>query len=509
MIFLAHYLFADIACAQSTTALQKEILTVTYLENKKFRVKFQADAQFPTAQGEAEIELNNKGETTIKAEFKNLTSVLDIGGRYSTYVLWAVAHDGSVRFLGELDTNAKDDFSDAKLERKIPISSFGLMVTAEPYGLVRLPSRSVTLTAGKPSGANAPLAAFRMVACAFSEYDYSGSRETFDKKNKAERQREKDFRRTIPQVFGAEYAIATAREAGADDFAAELINDADAQFQKLDSLVKGKGEERQIIQQANKTIALAADAETKSVAGKKRRRDELAKSKADSILTQTQEELKKTQEDRDRDREELARMTQRKESLERDFQETDSRNRRLDEANRRLLVESDEVKTENVRLKIEVGTLRDNMRRYRGAKEFPADVPDLKRYLADFGSVQGNSTDGVTLTLQETIWMYPDSDKIGSENIPKLNLLAQKLSEVDYLAVHVVSYRATTEDGVAGQSFADRRVKAMADHLIKAGVAPDRVFKKPFSFQSENEKPARKAGQVNSSRIDIVLKPID
>jgi outer membrane protein OmpA-like peptidoglycan-associated protein len=99
------------------------------------RVDFKGTAISPSAEGKADV--NSKaGRMEISFEMRNLPAANTLGKEYLTYVLWAITPEGRPSNLGELILkNGKSNF-DVTTE----LQAFGLIVTAEPYFAVTMPS---------------------------------------------------------------------------------------------------------------------------------------------------------------------------------------------------------------------------------------------------------------------------------------------------------------------------------------------------------------------------------
>jgi outer membrane protein OmpA-like peptidoglycan-associated protein len=94
----------------------------------------------PGASGSAKVE-SQRGGIHISAEFKGLTPANGFGPEYLTYVLWAISADGRPQNLGEvLPAGTKNN-----IEVTTSFQSFGLIVTAEPYFSVSMPSDVIVL----------------------------------------------------------------------------------------------------------------------------------------------------------------------------------------------------------------------------------------------------------------------------------------------------------------------------------------------------------------------------
>ena len=95
----------------------------------------------PKTEGKATVEVKN-GYTKIDLNIKRLQPPTLFGTEFLTYVLWAITPDGHSVNLGEVVANGSDK---ASMHITSPYSTFGLLVTAEPYFAVPYPSDVVVL----------------------------------------------------------------------------------------------------------------------------------------------------------------------------------------------------------------------------------------------------------------------------------------------------------------------------------------------------------------------------
>jgi hypothetical protein len=95
----------------------------------------------PKAEGKATVEVKN-GYTKIDLNIRRLTAPTQFGTEFLTYVLWAISPDGRATNLGEVIANGGDR---ASMNITSPYSTFGLLITAEPYFSVPYPSDVVVM----------------------------------------------------------------------------------------------------------------------------------------------------------------------------------------------------------------------------------------------------------------------------------------------------------------------------------------------------------------------------
>jgi len=105
------------------------------------KVDFQGTALMPRATGDAKVE-SKQGYLEVDAHFKNIGPASQFGAEYLTYVLWAVTPEGRPKNLGEVVLNGSID---SKLDVTTELQAFGLIVTAEPYYAVTMPSDVVVM----------------------------------------------------------------------------------------------------------------------------------------------------------------------------------------------------------------------------------------------------------------------------------------------------------------------------------------------------------------------------
>ncbi len=90
----------------------------------------------PKVEGKAIVDVKN-GYTRIDLNLKHLAPPTQFGTEFLTYILWAITPDGKPVNLGEVIASGSDK---ASMHVTSPYSTFGLLITAEPYFSVPYPS---------------------------------------------------------------------------------------------------------------------------------------------------------------------------------------------------------------------------------------------------------------------------------------------------------------------------------------------------------------------------------
>jgi hypothetical protein len=126
----------------SITVVSRALKAVNYQRKSgPTRVDLKGTVLLPHAEGEAKVEVKN-GYTEVDANFKHVEPPTQFGAEFLTYVLWAITPDGRSINLGEL---IADSSNKGHMRVTCPYSTFGLLVTAEPYFSVPYPSDLVVL----------------------------------------------------------------------------------------------------------------------------------------------------------------------------------------------------------------------------------------------------------------------------------------------------------------------------------------------------------------------------
>ena len=201
----------------------------------------------PQATGEAKVEAKT-GATNIEVSLRNMQQPSKLGAEFLTYVLWAVTPDGRAGNTGEIVINKNGE---GKLNATTPAQTFALIITAEPYSLVRVPSEMVVLeneTRKNTKGQIFPVNDFKLMKRA--QYAKLGNPLAMTPDLK-----------TVPlEVYEARNAVDIAKSRGADKDAPEIFSKAASSLQKTENALTSKADKKQIISTARETIQFAEDA---------------------------------------------------------------------------------------------------------------------------------------------------------------------------------------------------------------------------------------------------------
>ncbi|HWQ52057.1 MAG TPA: hypothetical protein VN442_00130 [Bryobacteraceae bacterium] len=215
----------------------------------------------PEARGEAKVE-SKRGAVEIEAKVERLDAPTRFGPEYLTYVLWAISPEGRPTNLGELVLTPGNK---GKLNVSSELQAFALIVTAEPYFSVTLPSDVVVMenvirpdTVGKVEEVSA-----RYELLPRGQYTYE--RPSGVTPPQPREQLSMDQYEAMLSLYQALNAIQIARAGGADRDAGEAMRKAEGLYEKARSLQSRGAQSREVVTLARQATQTAEDARAISV----------------------------------------------------------------------------------------------------------------------------------------------------------------------------------------------------------------------------------------------------
>ena len=201
----------------------------------------------PQAGGEAKVEAK-QGKTNIEVDVNNVGQPSKLGAEFLTYVIWIVTPDGRSGNSGELLIN-KD--GQGKLNVTTPAQTFSLIITAEPYFAVRLPSEMVVLESESrknTKGKLFPVNEYKLMKR--NQYEKLGNPLAMTP----------DLARIPLEMYEARNAVDIAKSRGAEADAPEIFSKAKGSLEIAENAVARNTNRKDIISTARQTVQFAEDA---------------------------------------------------------------------------------------------------------------------------------------------------------------------------------------------------------------------------------------------------------
>jgi hypothetical protein len=186
------------------------------------------------ANGEAKVEAK-QGKTNIEITIKSLEQPSKLGAELLTYVVWIVTPEGRTGNLGELLVNKNGE---AKLSATTPAQTFSMIVTAEPYFAVRLPSEIVVVeseTRKNTKGKLFPVNEYKLMKR--NQYEKLGNPLAMTP----------DLERVPLELYEARNAVDIAKSRGAEADAPEIFSKAKGSLESAENALARKADKKEII----------------------------------------------------------------------------------------------------------------------------------------------------------------------------------------------------------------------------------------------------------------------
>jgi len=202
----------------------------------------------PEAKGDARVEIKSKsGASSIEINVKGLKPPSTLGAEFLTYVAWVVTPEGRTGNTGELLVNKNGD---GKLTATTPAQTFSVIVTAEPYSLVRMPSEMVALQSQAKKGTKGkifPVSQYKLMKRA--QYQKMGNPLALTPDP------------NVPlAMYEARNAVEVAKSHGAEKYAPEIFSRAEASLKMAENDLASKADKNAVTSTARQTIQFAEDA---------------------------------------------------------------------------------------------------------------------------------------------------------------------------------------------------------------------------------------------------------
>ena len=262
----------------------RDIPAINYFHRSgSTKIGFQGTSLLPQGKGSATVE-SRRGRMVIDAKFEGLVPANSFGEEYLTYVLWAITPDGRPINLGEI----LPDGSKSSIAVTTDLQTYGLIITAEPYFAVTMPSDLVVMqnyvlhektqgiieqinahTSLLPRGAYTQTAGQHSVLHPITRNDKSPL-----------------------ELYEAINAVQIAQANGADKYAADSFAGAQQDLTNAQAMDAKKSERKQEITYAREAVQAAEDARIITIRKKQaqdREQAQQAKNDAEKAALQAQE----------------------------------------------------------------------------------------------------------------------------------------------------------------------------------------------------------------------------
>ncbi|HET6890319.1 MAG TPA: OmpA family protein [Pyrinomonadaceae bacterium] len=484
----------------------RQTVAITYPLDETITVKFRGTTLLPRLKGEAKVRRAGRRGTRVELSLEDLPRASELGGPYSTYLLWAISPDGRVDNLGEIKRSGSS-FVNSKLDVTTPLQTFALILTAEPHFLMKVPSRMVVLENLPPTRAGG--AQIETV-----NVQYLGNSSDYFRDARVPEIADRDYRDTPVSLLGARQSIRLAKFAGAVQDAPSELQAAENDLDAAERAWRFNQPSAEIDVLARKATSSGARAEEMAVSRRaaRLRREDIQR--RDEALRTAEESAESAQREIAQLRTALEREQRAREQVEQDAARTNEqvREQRIEIARLRdelqtVRAEGDTARIKLARMEGEKQAEEARQESARREQERIAAQATLKQTLSKFGTLKETAS-GFQLILSESIWSSARSANLVSTSATKLEPLAALLaSNPDYNIV-IESYTDNRGDEVSLQQLTQERARVLSERFQTAGVDPSRIQANGMGAANPLAKNTTVSGRSRNRRTEITLTPV-
>jgi outer membrane protein OmpA-like peptidoglycan-associated protein len=494
-------LFSYAAFAQQDS--ERKTVAITYPLDETVTVKFRGTTLLPRLKGEAKVKRAGRRGTRVELSIDDLPRASELGGIYTTYILWAISPDGHVDNLGEIKRGGSV-FVNSKLDVTTPLQTFALILTAEPHFLMKVPSRMVVmenLPPQRPNGSQVETADVR----------YIGNSSDYFRDARVPELADSDYRQTPVSLLGARQAVNLAKYAGASQDAPEELQIAEDHLQAAEKAWRLNQPVAEVDLEARKATSSGAHAEEVAMVRRaaRVRREEIRR--RDEAVRTAEESAESSQREVAQLRAALEKEQRARELAERDSGTANDqlREKRVEIARLRdeiqmLRSEGDAAKLKLARLEGEKEAETARVDAEKRAADRRSAEANLKETLSKYGTLKESAT-GFRLVLPETIWSNTRAATLSTASAAKLEPLAALLASNPDYQILIEAYTDNKGNEVSLQQLTQERARVLSDRFQSAGVDPMRIQANGMGASNPLAPNTTVAGQKRNRRVEITF----
>ena len=445
-------------------------------------IGFEGTAMLPQAKGEAKIESNN-GRTSIDAEIEHLSPANGFGPEYLTYVLWAITPQGRPVNLGEiLPTGSRDK---SHITATTSLQSFGLMVTAEPYFAVTMPSDLVVaqnIVIGTTTGVITPVNAHYTLLPRGAYANTAGRHTVLHPITRNER--------TPLELYEAENAVMIANAAGAEQYAPDSIAKANTDLQNAEDLNLHKSNSKETITYARNAVQTAEDARIMTI--RKIKEEDDAAQRAARVQAEQNAQTAQDQ----------ARQAQLAQQQAEQAQQ-DAQARQQQEAAQRAQAEAANAEAQARAQQAQLAQQQAEQNAQASSQQAEQARERLRAQLNAVLQTQETAR-GLIMNLSDVLFDF-NKYSLKSEAREKLAKVSGILLAYPDLKVQVEGYTDNIGSDEYNQDLSEKRAGSVRDYLVSQNVGDSNITAEGFGKNNPIADNSASSGRAQNRRVELVV----
>jgi outer membrane protein OmpA-like peptidoglycan-associated protein len=490
--------------------VQRSTKAVNYQNRGATKIDFEGTPLLPKANGEAKVE-TKKGYTEIEVEFDDLKPATQFGPEYLTYVLWAVTPEGRASNLGELILSGNR----GKLNVTTELPTFSMLVTAEPYFGVTQPSDVVVMeniVRGDTVG-NVQTVDTKYELLKKGTYTKNIDTSTFAPVTPSSK---------MPlDLLQAQNAIRLAKASGADQYAAQSISKAEADYSEAQKYVAKNSTRKLALTSARQAVQSAEDARLISIQKQEEARAAAERQAqeqqvADAALAAAEASRRAKAEEAARREAELAKQNAQADAA-----------RATAEANRaaaaRATAEAEQARAQAEQARAEAAQAqalaarqqaeRQAQQSREAAEKAEADRVAMRQRLQQQlnAVLETKETDHGLVANMSDVLFDTGKSTLKPEAREKLAKVSVILVAHPDLKLEIDGHTDSQGSDATNQKLSESRAAAARDYLVSQGLSSDSIVVKGYGESNPIASNDNAKGRAQNRRVEIVISggPID
>jgi outer membrane protein OmpA-like peptidoglycan-associated protein len=398
-----------------------------------------------------------------------------LGAEFLTYVLWTVTPDGTTTNLGEIPI---DKTGQGKLDVTAQSQTFALIVTAEPYYAVHIPSELVVLvneTRKNTKGKIYPDNSYKLMRR--SEYTKQGNPLALTP----------DLKKIPLDIYEARNAVEIAKSRGAEQYAPEVFSKATSSLQMAENALAQNSSKNQLISAARQTIQFAEDARSLAVRRETAQRIQQEKEAAAAAAAAKAK---------------AAADAQAAEEARRQAELTAAKEAQMKaEAAAQAAQAASQAAAQQAALQAKAQAARDEAARAQAATE--ALRAELLRQLNDVLQTT-DSPRGLVVNMADVLF-ETGKYALSSDAQLKLAKLSGIIQAHPGLNLAIEGYTDTTGTAEFNMTLSQQRADTVRTFLISQGLSPDTITAKGLGESNPIADNSTAAGRKLNRRVEIIV----
>jgi outer membrane protein OmpA-like peptidoglycan-associated protein len=455
----------------------RELPAINYFHRSgATHIGFQGTSLLPGAKGTAKVEARG-GRTSIEANFEGLSPANGYGSEYLTYVLWAITPEGRPVNLGEvLPTGSKDK---NQITVTTNLQSFGLIVTAEPYYAVTMPSDVVVMQnmvlEDKTQGV------IEQVTTHYTLLPRGAYTETAGRHTILHPIRRNE--RSPLELYEAENAVQIAEAAGAVKYASDTFNTAKVSLNNAEESDAHKSDRKRTITFAREAVQSAEDARIITI----------RKIKAEDDLAQQQARV---------DAEAAARQAQQNEQ-QAQLAAQQAKLAEQEQAARRAKADADAAEAEARAQKARDAQQTAEQSAQQAAQQ-TAEIRERLKAQLNAVLQTHESARGLIMNMSDVLFDF-NKYTLKTEAREKLAKVSGILLAYPNLKLQVEGYTDNIGSDEYNQKLSEERADSVRDYLVAQSVADASISARGYGKSDPIADNSTNSGRAQNRRVQLVV----